>query len=177
MLQTFFVHNQHYQVDPFCADLQPPASTAHGNERGSAPAVCCAATGHATPMFAANDEAALDQVRNYHNAFRAVEYFLRDTFIWRIQDFLKHVARLLQTLSSILLGRKRPTHAAKDGNHTQQECKQRSSQSVLLESASGRFSFTAADYMLARFLLRNTLLKRWPAPAEQIDYQHHNGND
>ena len=60
MLQTFFVHNQHYQVDPFCADLQPPASTAHGNERGSAPAVCCAATGHATPMFAANDEAALE---------------------------------------------------------------------------------------------------------------------
>ena len=122
VLQAFVVHHQHHQVDAFGADLKTPASAADGNKCGRAPAGGGAAAGDAAAVLTAENEAGLDQVRDYHDAFRTVQHFFRNALVGRIHDLLEHVAGILQPLDGIFLGVGQ-SHAAQQSNQTDYCCK------------------------------------------------------
>src|ERR1700737_1654345 len=108
MLETLVVHDQHYQVNAFDSNLQPPTSASNRNERRLAPASSRAASGQATPVLATEDETTLNQVWHYEDALCVAQHLFRDAFVWSRHDGMQNIDGRLQACHRILARRARP---------------------------------------------------------------------
>src|SRR5438477_3405504 len=102
MLESLVVHDQHDEVDTFDADLQSPASSANGDERRCAPAAGGAAGGDASTVFTTENEAALNQVGNYHHALCIAQHFFWNPFVGSRHNGMQNIDRRLQARDRIL---------------------------------------------------------------------------
>src|SRR6185312_8988531 len=96
--------DQHDQIHAFDSNLQTPATSAHRNERWSAPSGGSAAGGDSSSMLGAKDKTAFDQVWYDDHAFSVVQHFLRYAVVGSGHERCKNVGRKFQTLHSILTG-------------------------------------------------------------------------
>src|SRR5678815_180338 len=67
-LHTFFILNDHHQIDRLNTDLQTPASARNSNERRRAPSSRRAAGGDTFTPFASEDKTAFDHIGHYSYA-------------------------------------------------------------------------------------------------------------
>src|ERR1041385_1938317 len=95
LLHAFVIHDQHDEVDAFNADLQSPASAAHGHKCRCAPAICCAAGCYSAAMLTAKNESTLYQMGDNGNAFCFGQNFLRNAFIRSSGNLSQNFRRLL----------------------------------------------------------------------------------
>src|SRR5260221_1529820 len=69
VIHAALVHDQHDEVGRLATDLQAETAAADGKESGRAPAFGSAATGDASAITAAKDEASVEQRRHDGHAF------------------------------------------------------------------------------------------------------------
>src|ERR1700730_15903234 len=116
MLETTVVHDQHNQIHAFETDLQSPTSTANRYKRGRAPAIGRAAGCYSAAMFAANNKATLDQVRNYQNALCIAQYFFRNTLIRGLHDRVQDVNGRLEAFDRVFTSGSGPGKRSKQAH-------------------------------------------------------------
>ena len=76
----------------WAADLQTKAAALDGEERGRAPALRSAATGHAASVTGAHDESAFEHGGNDRHAFGRSQHFFGDALVGSGFDLFQHGA-------------------------------------------------------------------------------------
>src|SRR5258708_14506693 len=107
MLQTAVIHDQHDEIYIFDADLQSPASAAHRDEGGSAPAIRRAAGRDTAPVLTTEYEATFNQIWHYDNALGIAQNFFRDAFVRCGHDGVQNSHRPLHTINGVFACRTR----------------------------------------------------------------------